>query len=406
MILPKTMQAVTLSGVGEYALRLSDMPVPRPGPGQLLVRVDAAGICASLIKTIAQGPDHAYFYGQDLARDPAILGDEGAVTLVACGADLVGTYTLGARYVVQPAVDHPPINHLDRYRDRGRGVRKIACGYTLPGHLAEYMLIPEEVLLAHCLIPVPDAAMPHAHAAIAEPISCCVSGQFHHVHLTQDALTAPRGAVAGLKPGGVTLVVGLGAMGRMHVEVALAAGPRFVIGSDPSDIRRARTEALFGGTGRLVTTGPEDVARVVGEVSNGLGVDDLIVAVGAAPVIEASLPLLAKGGVANLFGGLKKGQEMIAVDANAVHYGETCITGSSGGTAWDIAQTLRWMAEGTINAAPHIAKIGSMAQSIELIDDVRHQRLDGKAVLYPHKPIAAAFEVDGWTAEDEARHLA
>lgn len=407
MTLPKQMLAVRLHGAGEDALRLEHIDVPVPGPGQLLVRVDAAGICASLIKTITQGSDHAYFYGQDLASFPAILGDEGSVTLVQVGSNLTDSHEPGTRYVVQPAVDHAPVNHLDRYGGGGTGINKIACGYTLPGHLAQYMLIPEEVLLAHALVPVPDGAMPYAHAAIAEPISCCISGQAHHVHLVQETLIEPRRCVAGLKPGGVTVVVGLGAMGRMHVEVALAGGAGTVICSDPSESRRARTQELFSKRAqicgaRLLIAKPETIAETV--AAHG-GADDLIVAVGAAPVIESSLPLLARGGVANLFGGLKKGQERIRIDANAVHYGETCITGSSGGTAWDVAQTLEWMAMGKIDAAAHIAKIGSMAQAIELIDDVRHQRLDGKAVLYPHRELEAAFEVDGWTASDEESHL-
>ncbi|MGR3436681.1 MAG: zinc-binding dehydrogenase [Shimia sp.] len=397
------MQAVVLRGRGPGACALETVPVPRPGPGQLLVRVDAAGICASLIKTIDQGGDHAYFHGRDLAAHPAILGDEGSVTLVAAGEGMDG-HTLGTRYVVQPAVDHAPLTDLHTYPGGGRGVRKIACGYTLPGHLAEYMLIPEEVLAARCLVPLPDAAMPFAHAAIAEPISCCVSGQFHHVHLAQAALDRPRIATSGLKEGGVTLVVGLGAMGRMNVDVALAARPRLVIGSDPAPERRARAEALF--PDRFRTATPDDVADIVAQETDGQGVDDLIVAVGAGPVIEAALPLLGRNGVANFFGGLKKGQERITIDANAVHYTETVLTGSSGGTAWDVAQTLDWMAEGRIDAARHIAKIGGMAHALDLIDDVRHQRLDGKAVLYPHRPLDTAFEVPGWSAEDEARHLA
>ena len=410
MSIPDRMKAVRLHGAGEENLRLEEVDVPKPGSGQLLVRVDAAGICASLIKTIIQGPEHAYFYGQDLTAYPAILGDEGSVTLVAVGQSLVGKYSLGVRYVVQPAVDHAPINNLDRYRNAGHGIQKVACGYTLPGHLAEYMLIPEEVLLAHALVPVPDPNMPFAHAAISEPISCCISGQAHHVHLFQNTLTEARTARAGLKPKGVTVIVGLGAMGRMHVEVAIAGGARTVIGSDPSESRRARTEKLFRERAtqngvRLTTATPDNLADVVLTASDGMGADDLVVAVGDPQVMEASLPLLAKGGVANLFGGLKKGQEDIRIDANSVHYRETCITGSSGGTAWDVAQTLVWMASGAINASAHIAKIGTMEQAIELIDDVRYQRLDGKAVLYPHRPVSEAFEVSGWTAEDEKRYL-
>ena len=405
------MSAVVLRGKGEHSVAIETVPVPSPGPDQLLARVDAAGICTSLIKTIEQGSDHTFFHGQDLARFPAILGDEGSVTLVRVGRNLQASFSVGSRYVVQPAVDHAPVNNLDRYAHCGAGVTKVGCGYTLPGLLAQYMLIPEEVLQAHCLLPVPSDDMPYAHTAIAEPFSCCVSGQAHHMHLVQDELTVRRRAQLGLKRNGVTVIVGLGAMGRMHVEVALAGGAGTLICSDPLESRRARTEELFANRAvqagvTLLTTTPDRVAEVLALASSGVGADDLIVAVGAPPVIEASLPLLAKGGVASIFGGLKKGDEQVTINANSVHYLETCITGSSGGTAWDIAQTLDWMADGSIDAAPHIVKIGSMSQALDLIDDVRNQRLDGKAVLYPHQPVTAAFEVKTWSSEDEVRHLA
>jgi L-iditol 2-dehydrogenase len=408
--IPDRMKALVLRGQGFENLAIEEIPVPRPGPGQVLVRVDAAGICASLIKTIAQGGDHTYFHGWDIARFPVILGDEGAVTLVAAGAGMEHLAP-GTRYVVQPAVDAAPVNHRERYRDAGRGVRKVACGYTLPGHLAEYMLVPEEVFAAECLVPIPDPSMPYAHAAIAEPISCCVSGQFHHMHLVQDGPTSPRRAQPGLRRGGVTVVVGLGAMGRMHLEVAIAQGPGTVIASDPIEARRARAEALFGARAaragcRLVCTAPEDLAGAVGAASGGRGADDLVIAVGHPAVIAGAMPLLARGGVANLFAGLRKGEEVVGFDANRIHYDETVVTGSSGGTAWDIARTLEWMAAGSIDAGPHIAKIGDLDHAIEMIHDVREQRLEGKAVLYPARKVEHAFTVEGWSAADEAAWLA
>ncbi len=410
-ILPNTMSAVVLRGQGSDKVFIQDVPVPKPGPNQILARVDSAGICASLIKTIDQGGDHPYFYGRDLGTYPAILGDEGSVTLVQVGDNLKDQYRVGSRYVVQPAVDHPPVTHLDRYEAHGEGINKIACGYTLPGLLGQFILLPEEVILAHCLVPVPNETIPYAHAAIAEPFSCCLSGQHHHMHLTQDRLTEERAAITGLMKGGVTAIIGLGAMGRMHVEMALQGKPRVIIGSDPNEERCSKSKRLFAKSAEskdieLRITQPEQLTQTVAEVTGGRGVNDLIIAVGSSLVIESSLPLLAKRGVASLFGGLKVGSEFTRINANAVHYGETCITGSSGGTAWDIQEVLRLMASGNLNVAPHIAKIGGMRHALQLIDDVRHQRLDGKAVLYPHHPIDLAFDVTQWTAENETEHLA
>ena len=110
---------------------------------------------------VEQGPHHQLVYGWDLERWPLILGDEGTVTLVEVGSELQKNYHPGERYVIQPAVDHAPINHPERYRDGGRGIHKVAISYTLGGHLAEYILIPEEVLAAGCLLPLPISILPY-----------------------------------------------------------------------------------------------------------------------------------------------------------------------------------------------------------------------------------------------------
>ena len=98
----------------------------------MLARADAAGICTSLLKLIVQGPDNNLVYGWDVSRWPLILGDEGAVTLVEVGEALQGEYHVGERYAVQPSVEHPPINHRERYRDGGRWIEKIAAGCRCP----------------------------------------------------------------------------------------------------------------------------------------------------------------------------------------------------------------------------------------------------------------------------------
>ena len=58
--IPETMRALVLSGKGFEHLALKEIPVPRPGPKQLLARVDAAGVCTSLIKIVEQGAEHRH----------------------------------------------------------------------------------------------------------------------------------------------------------------------------------------------------------------------------------------------------------------------------------------------------------------------------------------------------------
>ncbi|NIN97356.1 MAG: hypothetical protein GTO49_20735, partial [Anaerolineae bacterium] len=86
--IPDEMRALVLDGTGFDHLQIRKVPVPRPGPRQMLARVDAAGICTSNIKLVEQGPKHSLLYGWDITRYPLILGDEGSITLVEVGEEL------------------------------------------------------------------------------------------------------------------------------------------------------------------------------------------------------------------------------------------------------------------------------------------------------------------------------
>lgn len=408
--LPKTMRALTLRGVGMDKLALEHVPVPTPSARQLLARVDAAGVCTSLLKLIAQGREHPYLYGWDLQQYPLILGDEGAVTLVAVGSDLQDQYQVGERFVVQPAVDHAPINHRERYANGAQGVHKVAVSYTLPGHLAEYMLIGEEILAAGCLLPIP-ANIASAHAALAEPLSCAVSAQAHHLRVTQNDPHAPRTAVNGLVGGGVTVVVGAGAMGRMHVDIALAAQPRAIIIADVMPERLQLCERLFAkraaqqGIKLHLTPAGDALKNTVFSVSER-GADDVIVAVGVKQAIYEGQFLVARGGVLNLFGGLPRRDADVSFDTTAVHYNEIVITGSSGGSPWDVAKSLSLMAKRAINPSVHITRLGDLAHVPVLLEQMKNQQLDGKAIIYPHRLSQTIRQVGQWTQDDERDYLA
>ena len=410
--IPTDMRALVLDGVGFGHLQVRRVPTPRPGPRQMLARVDAAGICTSLIKLVEQGPDHKQVYGWDLERFPLILGDEGSVTLVEVGEELKGRYHSGERYVIQPAVEHPPINHRERYREGGRGVAKVAVGYTLPGHLAEYILVTEETVAAGCLLPIREPSFPFAHASLSEPLSCCVSAQDHHVHLVQETPLGPRQVIKGLKPGGVTVVIGAGAMGRMHADLALSYRPRAIAVADLIEARLELVRTLLGPRAskagidlQVVNPAATDLNKLVNQLTNYCGADDVIVAVGSKKAIESAQGLVGRGAVLNLFGGLKKGEDVIGLDTGIVHYKEINVTGSSGGSPWDIARTLELMATGKIDAGCHITRIGDLEHAVEFLRMTMAQEIDGKAVVYPHRRAADIRAVKSWSAQDEADYL-
>lgn len=409
---PRQMRALVLNGVGFEHLAIKSIPVPKAGAHQLLARVEAAGICTSLIKLIEQGPDHKLMYGWDVRRFPLILGDEGVVTVAEVGDALRDRYQVGGRFVVQPAVDHAPVNHRERYRDSARGVNKVAVGYTLSGHLAEYILIPEEVLNAGCLLPVPDDRIPFAHAAMSEPLSCVVSAQEHHVHLSQECPLSARKAANGLKRNGVTVIIGAGAMGRMHVDLAFAYQPRAIVVADTLVDRLQLVQKRFGARADKLGIAlhpihvlKTPVAKFVEDLTDHLGADDVIVAVGSRRAIEDSQCLLGRGAVLNLFGGLKKGDDIVGIDASAIHYKEINVTGSSGGVPWDIARTLELISKKQIDAGAHITRIGDLEHAAEFLAMVKAQQIDGKAVVYPHRRTKDIFVVDAWSGKDENAYL-
>ena len=159
--------------------------VPRPRPDQLLIRVDAVGLCFSDVKLLRLGGDHPKLYGRDLATDPTRLGHETSVTVIEVGADLRDRFRPGQRLAIQP----------DIYVDG----RSTAYGYTIPGGLIQYHVIGPEVLAADdgaYVVPVDDR-MGYAETALTEPWACVEASY------TQRRRLEPlrRRAAVGRRPG-------------------------------------------------------------------------------------------------------------------------------------------------------------------------------------------------------------
>jgi threonine dehydrogenase-like Zn-dependent dehydrogenase len=143
-----------------------------PSKDQILVRVDAVGLCFSDVKLIRLGGEHPKLYGQDLATHPTRLGHETAVTVVAVGSELAGRFQPGQRLAIQP--------------DIYSGGRSTAYGYTIPGGLIGYHLLGPEVLAADdgaYVIDVGDR-LGYAETALTEPWACVEAAYTQRRRLT------------------------------------------------------------------------------------------------------------------------------------------------------------------------------------------------------------------------------
>ena len=161
---PETVLAWNVYGTGIESVGREGRPesvgVPSIRPDQILLRIDAVGLCFSDVKLIRLGGDHPKLYGRDLEHDPTRLGHEVSATIMAVGDTLTDRFRPGQRLAIQP----------DIYVDG----RSTAYGYTIPGGLIEYHAIGPEVLAADdgaYVVPVDDR-MGYAETALTEPWAC------------------------------------------------------------------------------------------------------------------------------------------------------------------------------------------------------------------------------------------
>jgi L-iditol 2-dehydrogenase len=266
------MRSVRLEGVGVLALRETACPVP--GPGELLVRVEACGVC---------GTDRHLFLGEFPAMPPVTLGHEFAGVVESVGPGVVG-FSPGTRVTGDPNIA------CGRCPECHRGLVNLcrhlqAIGIHRDGGFADYVLLPEAQ--AHRL---PDGLDP-VHGAFCEPLACCIHGM----------------DMAGVKPGESVVVLGGGLIGLLVVQLARLAGATDVVLVTRDAGKRALAEEL-GATASLDPTNVDLEEVIRGE--RGLlpgGADAVIEAAGVPRTVEQAPGLARRGGVVVVLGVLPQG---------------------------------------------------------------------------------------------------
>jgi len=386
--IPQTSRAWQLYGAGLENLRLDTLPVPEPKADELLVRIDAVGVCASDWKMIAQGESHARMRGCDLKNHPAVPGHEVSLTAVKVGKKLARKYKVGQRFSVQAEIYLKGEN--------------IAYGYKMRGADQQYQTIGPDVYANGYLLPV-SARLGYAQAALAEPWACV----YHAYHNHRETHT--------VKKGGTAWYLGAGPLGLMHIEKGIRDGAARVVVSEMRADRLAKVRSSLGGLAKklgvdliCVDTSKEPLEKYLPKRS----ADDVIVLAPVAKAAEAALEYLGKNAYFNMFAGFEsRDRAWMQLNLNDMHYGGWTMIATSGSPIEALRRALDDAAAGRIDPNNSVAAIGGINAVSEAVHHTHEGTYPGRIVIYPQielplTPVEKLTADGRWTNKAEEKLLA
>jgi L-iditol 2-dehydrogenase len=256
-------------------LEIADLPTPTPGPGELLVKVAACGICGSDV--------HGYDGSSGRRIPPIVMGHEAAGRVAGVGPQVIG-WSEGDRVTFDSTIScgtcpycaRGEINLCDR-----RQVLGVSCtDYRRAGAFAEYVIVPQRIVYR-----LPDT-LSFSEAAMLEAVAVAA----HAVSLSR------------ISPGDQALVLGAGMIGLLCLQALRAAGCSTVYIADV-DASRLKLAKEIGATETLHATGDELVAEILNR-TNGAGVDVAVEAVGIDATVRSAVHSVRKGGTVTLVGNI------------------------------------------------------------------------------------------------------
>jgi L-iditol 2-dehydrogenase len=268
----QSMKALLLSKYKH--LEIADLPEPRPGPGEVLVRVAACGICGSDV--------HGYDGSSGRRIPPIVMGHEAAGRIAALGAGVMG-FAEGERVTFDSTIYCGSCGHCRRGEVNlcdQRQVLGVSCAdYRRAGAFAEYVAVPSRIVYR-----LPDN-LSFEEAAMLEAVSVAI----HAISMAQ------------VSPGSTALVIGAGMIGQLVLQALRAAGCSkvFVADLDKSRLKLAKD---VGAT--AVIPAGADVVSATLQLTGQVGVDVAMEAVGQDETVRASIESVRKGGTVVLVGNI------------------------------------------------------------------------------------------------------
>ena len=340
------MLVAELPGVGE-PLRLAERPIPEPGPGEALVRVQACGVCGSdvFLQDGGFGPN---------VRMPIVPGHEPAGVVAAVGpgvAEVAPGDQVAVYYIDAPADSI--------YARRGRpniGPDVVRMGVDVDGAFAEYVVRPVSTLVR-----VPSPVDPPTLAVLTDAV-----GTPYHALVK----------IAKLEPGETLAVFGIGGLGSNAVQIGKHVGAR-VVAVSRSEEKLELARRL--GADEVVQAGGTDTVERTRAACGGDGADVAIQCVGSAAVAEQAIAVATFGGRVVLIGSSPEPFRARAVE---LCWRELALLGSRGFTVDDIRAVVDLYLAGAIVADHLTAHIRPLAEANDALDDLREGRVL-RTVLVP-----------------------
>jgi len=295
-----------------------DVPMPKPAPGELLVRVMASGIC---------GTDVLEWYR--VKKAPRVLGHEMAGEVAEVG-DGVKAFKPGDRVFVS---HHVPCNTC-RYCLAGNHTvcETLHTTNFEPGGFAEYLRAPR-INVDRGAFLLPDG-MTFDEGTFIEPLACVVRGQRH----------------ARLTAGQTVLVIGSGISGLLHIMLARASGAGRILSTDINEFRLNLAKKL-GANETLHAR--EDVPKRVRECNDGRPADLVVVCTGAFSGFQQAMKSVDRAGTVLCFATTEPGIDL-PVPINEFWRNSITVTSSYAGAPQDLAVAIELIRLKRVNVAEMI----------------------------------------------------
>jgi len=330
-------------------VRIEEMPIPEINDNELLVKVQASGIC---------GSDVMEWYR--IKKAPLVLGHEMAGDVVQVGKN-VEKYKVGDRVFVS---HHVPCNTC-RYclDDQHTLCDTLHSTNFYPGGFAEYLRVPEiNVDRGVFLLP---KEMSYDEGVFIEPLACVVRGM----------------RIVGMKPGASVLVIGSGIAGILHIKLSRALGAGRVIATDIDEYRLETAKKLGAD---MIINAKENVTEKVKKYNDGRLADIVVLCTGALPAVKQAINSVDRGGTLLFFAPTEPGVEIPFPLFDLWNKGVKMISTYAGGPR-DIAdaiELIRFKKITVIDMISHKLPLSEAAKGFKLVAQAQESI---KVVLYPQK---------------------